>query len=157
MRVQSIFSNNYTKNGMTKSTGKNPAFEANIYSVTTPMCHEGTICKPAIIALSRIFAENAVNSGKILVENMASVVVRTHEDRKIEFVLIDKSTALFKKLKNGLESINGTEEQNKFIVAIKNDSETVKMPLLATEDEICPSRQFRNFLNEILDGPTDLN
>lgn len=157
MRVQSIFSNNYAKNGATKTTCKNPAFEANIYSITKPTCHEGNVCELAMIELVRIFTKNALESSKILVENTAGAIMKTDKNGDVEFVLLDKSTALFKKLKNGMEELTNTEEREKLISAIRNDSETVKMPLLATEDEICPSRQLGSLLNEILGGPSNLN
>jgi len=155
MRVQSISSNNYAKNGANKSANRNQAFEANIYSIARPTCKKGIICELAMMELAKIFMKNAIESGKILAKNAVGCFSQLNEYGKAEFILLDKSTPIFKTLEGNLETV--VKDQEKFVEVFKNDPDTVKIPLWATENEICPSQQLRNLLDDIFGGGINPN
>lgn len=133
MRVQNINQNIYKYKS--SNNNKTPGFKANVISVVKGSCHEGEWCPQALNKLKDIFETAAFESGNIKQENATAGTLMMGAD-SLKLILVDETTALGKKI---MELPSFGEVIEALVQTIKKpDAETVEVPLVVKEADICP-------------------
>ena len=156
MKIQSISSNNYSAN-----TKGNPAFKANIYAVTRGCLTDCDWDMPALDKLPITFLREALNSGKIKLENAAIAKIRRittgtiirngiELPKKVEYILMDTTTPEYSQYPPMFDD----KAVKKFFEYIKNHPKTEKVPLFIDKNEIHSTASSESLLAFLEELPT---